>query len=95
MSQLTIIQSKGTITSFKRGRSRVHESIILCKIDGFDNRKTAALLIGHEVEWTSETGSRIRAKITRTHGVKGVVRAHIADKGIPGKAIGSPIVVVK
>jgi ribosomal protein L35AE/L33A len=91
----TIIQSKGVITSFKRGRARVHESIILCKIDGFDNRKAAAALIGHWVEWTSETGIKIRAKITRVHGVNGCVRAHLQDKGIPGKAIGSPIIVVK
>ncbi|MBN2150533.1 MAG: 50S ribosomal protein L35ae [Candidatus Lokiarchaeota archaeon] len=95
MSQLPIIQSKGVITSFKRGRSRVHESTILCKIDGFDDRKAAAALIGHWVEWTSETGIKIRAKITRTHGIKGVVRAHLPGKGIPGSALGSPIVVVK
>ncbi|NMC07780.1 MAG: 50S ribosomal protein L35ae [Candidatus Lokiarchaeota archaeon] len=81
--------------AFKRGRSRVHESTILCKIDGFDSRKAAAALIGHWVEWTSETGLKIRAKITRVHGVKGVVRAHLPAKGIPGKALGSPIIVVK
>ncbi|MEX2683885.1 MAG: 50S ribosomal protein L35ae [Candidatus Sigynarchaeota archaeon] len=90
-----IVQSKGVITSFKRGRSRVHESIILCKIDGFDDRKAAAALIGHWIEWTSETGKTIRAKITRVHGVKGVVRARLPGPGIPGSAIGSPIIVVK
>ncbi len=80
---------------FKRGRSRVHESTILCKIDGFDNRRAAAVLIGHWIEWTSETGLKIRAKIARVHGVKGVVRAHLPAKGIPGNALGSSIVVVK
>jgi ribosomal protein L35AE/L33A len=93
MSQ--IVNARGIVTSFRRGRSRTHEGQILCKIDGFDNRKTAALLIGHEVEWTSPTGVGIRGKITRTHGVKGCVRVRLESKGLPGNAIGQSVSIVK
>nr|MDO8110300.1 50S ribosomal protein L35ae [Candidatus Sigynarchaeota archaeon] len=95
MTDATIIKTHGVITSFRRGRSRQHETQILCKFDGYDNAKTASKLIGHELEWVSPTGLPIRGKITRTHGIKGVVRVQLGEKGMPGQAIGHPVTIIK
>ncbi|MHA1794436.1 MAG: 50S ribosomal protein L35ae [Promethearchaeota archaeon] len=94
MSQL-IKGSTGVITSYRRGKHRIHPKQILCKINGFDSKNDASRLIGHEIEWISETGKAIRGIITRTHGNNGVVRVKLKKKGIPGQAIGMPVKIVK
>ncbi|MHA1684730.1 MAG: 50S ribosomal protein L35ae [Promethearchaeota archaeon] len=86
--------STGYITSYRRSKTRIHPTQILVKIDGFDDKSAASKLIGHDVEWISETGTRIRGTITRFHGGNGVVRVHLHDKGVPGQAIGGKITIV-
>lgn len=90
-----IINATGIITSYRRSKYRIHPRQILCKFDGFDSHKTASALIGHEVEWRSETGRSIRGVITRTHGKNGVVRVQLNQKGVPGQAIGSDVHITK
>ena len=90
-----IKHAKGIITSYRRGRHRVHPTQVLCKFSGFDDAASAAKLIGHEMEWISEHGTSIKGKITRTHGDNGVVRVQLLGKGLPGQAIGTGITIVK
>ena len=87
--------TSGIITSYRRGMHRMHPSQILCKFDDFDTYKTASKLIGHEIEWMSETGKSIRGKVTRVHGKKGVVRVQMKNKGVPGQAIGAKVIIIK
>lgn len=85
----------GIITSYRRGKHRIHPTQILCKFDDFDTDKAASTLIGHEIEWLSETGRSIRGKVTRVHGKKGVVRVKLHNKGVPGQAIGTKVTIIK
>ncbi|MHA1370886.1 MAG: 50S ribosomal protein L35ae [Promethearchaeota archaeon] len=94
MNQL-IKGTKGVITSYRRSRHRIHPRQILCKFDGYDSHKTAAKLIGHEVEWVSKTGKCIRGVITRLHGKNGVVRVLLKKKGVPGQALGQKVIIIK
>ncbi len=92
----TIINSRGVIMSFRRGRSRTHETQVLCKFSGFDDAKAASKLIGHEMEWVSNSGTPIRGKITKTHGVKGVVRVQLSrGNALPGQSLGTLVTSIK
>ena len=92
----TIIKARGVIMSFRRGRSRTHETQVLCKFSGFNDAKAASKLIGHEMEWVSPMGTAIRGNITKTHGVKGVVRVQLTrNNGLPGQSLGNLVTIVK
>ena len=95
MATDTIISTRGIIMSFRRGRARTHETQILCKFNEYDNANEASKLIGHEMEWVTPTGAAIRGKITRTHGVKGVVRIQLTGRGMPGQALGHLVTIIK
>jgi ribosomal protein L35AE/L33A len=92
----TIIKARGVIMSFRRGRSRTHETQVLCKFTGFDDAKAASKLIGHEMQWMSPMGTAIRGTITKTHGVKGVVRIQLVrGGGLPGQSLGNLVTIIK
>jgi ribosomal protein L35AE/L33A len=90
-----ITNASGIITSYRRGQHRMWPSQILCKFDGFDTKEAAAKLIGHVMEWVSDSGTSIKGKITRTHGGHGVVRVQMLDKGVPGTALGTRCKIIK
>lgn len=83
---------KGVVTSYRRGKRTQRNNQMLIEIDMVDNRSKAAEFIGRKVVWTSESGKQIMGKIVGTHGKKGVVKAAF-KKGLPGQAIGSPIII--
>ena len=92
----TIVKARGVIMSFRRGRARTHETQVLCKFTGFDDAKSASKLIGHEMEWTSPMGIAIRGRITKTHGIKGVVRVQLSrGHALPGQSLGNIVTIVK
>ena len=96
VDETMVIKARGVIMAFRRGRSRTHETQVLCKFSGFDDAKAASKLIGHEMEWVSPMGTAIRGWITKTHGIKGVVRVQLArGSGLPGQSLGNLVTIVK
>ncbi|MHA2393876.1 MAG: 50S ribosomal protein L35ae, partial [Promethearchaeota archaeon] len=65
---------------------------VLIEIAMVDNRLKAAEFIGRKIVWENESGTQIIGKIIGTHGKKGVVKAAF-KKGLPGQAIGSPVII--
>lgn len=77
---------KGIVVSFRRGRKTYTPRHFLIQIEGVDDRKKAAALVGKSVSWKSSAGNVINGKIASAHGGKGIVRV-IFERGLPGQAI--------
>ncbi|MHA1301787.1 MAG: 50S ribosomal protein L35ae [Candidatus Helarchaeota archaeon] len=84
----------GTIVNYRRSRHTQHTKHILIKFDDYNDDKKAAILIGREVIWETQSGKLMRGKIVATHGRNGVVRA-IFEKGLPGEALGTQLKIWK
>ena len=88
---VTILKGKtGVVMNYKRGRHNIHPHHMLLSF-GL-TFKEAPQLIGKIVDWVSPAGKILTGKIVSLHGKKGVVRA-IFDKGLPGEAIGTPVII--
>ena len=83
---------KGVVTSYRRGKRTQRNNQMLIEIDMVDNRSKASEFIGRKVVWENKSGTKIMGKIIGTHGKKGVVKAAF-KKGLPGQAIGTPIII--
>ncbi|MHA1594904.1 MAG: 50S ribosomal protein L35ae [Candidatus Baldrarchaeia archaeon] len=84
---------RGVIVNYRRGRHTQKNTHVLIKVPGIDSSKEAARLIGRRVLWISESGKRIKGKIVDIHGNNGVVRARM-EKGVPGQALGTEILIL-
>jgi large subunit ribosomal protein L35Ae len=80
----------GVIVNFRRGRKTYTPRHYIIEVDGVNDRKKAAGLIGKAVSWKSEAGKMLTGKIASAHGNKGVVRA-VFEIGLPGQAIGTKV----
>ena len=85
---------KGTITNYRRARHHQYLKHMLIKFDGYDDDKSAAELIGKEVQWETRSGKLLRGKIQATHGKNGVLRA-IFEKSMPGESLGTEVTIRK
>jgi len=65
---------KGIVLSYMRSKEDQHSNHMIT-------------LIGKKVLWKSPSGKLLAGKITRTHGVRGEVKA-IFERALPGQAIG-------
>ncbi|MCF7910212.1 50S ribosomal protein L35ae [Candidatus Pacearchaeota archaeon] len=83
---------KGKVIQFRQGRHTIKQRHYLIEIENVSDREKAKTFSGKEVIWTSPTGKEIKGKIADAHGNKGVVRA-IFEKGLPGQAITTEVVV--
>ena len=76
---------------FRQGRHHVNSKQMILKVA--DTAEDAEKTIGKEVTWKSPSGKEIKGKISALHGRKGNVRAIFSDKGLPGQALGTKVVV--
>lgn len=84
----------GKIIQFRQGRKTQKARHFIIEIDGSNSREEATKFVGKTVTWTStgKEAKKINGKISSAHGNKGVLRA-IFEKGLPGQAIGSEVVI--
>ena len=83
---------EGVIVNFKRGRNTQTDNQMIVQVAGIDNKDKAKDLVGKKVTWKSPAGKEIKGEIRNFHGNKGAVRV-LFEKGMPGQAIGSKVVV--
>jgi len=81
---------KALIVSYKRGRHLIHPRHAIIKVPGIGEKARAQQLVGTKVVFTTKSGKVISGKITRPHGIKGLMRARFV-KGLPGQAIGQEV----
>ena len=79
--------------NFRRGRRNYRPRHFLIQVEGIDDRKKAASLIGKAVSWKSPSGKIINGKIASAHGNNGVLRA-IFERGLPGQAITNKVEII-
>jgi large subunit ribosomal protein L35Ae len=82
--------TQGIIVNFRRGRKTYTPRHYIIMVEGVNDKKKAASLIGKSVSWKTSSGKILTGKIAATHGSKGVVRA-IFEIGLPGQAIGTKV----
>lgn len=83
---------EGIIKNYRRGRRTQNTRQAIIILPGIDKKAKAYSFMGKAVEYTTESGKKISGKIVDAHGDKGAVRA-IFDKGLPGQAIGSKVLI--
>ncbi len=85
---------KGLVIQFRRGRKNYTPRHFLIEVSDIDSRDKAAKLVGKSVEWSSpgKEPKIIKGKVSSAHGNKGVIRA-IFEKGLPGQAIGTEVLI--
>ena len=82
----------GYVLSFRKGPKSQNPKECILYFPGYDDRSSAARLIGRKVAWP--VGDRThRGVIVATHGRKGHVRARFR-KGLPGHAIGTQVEII-
>lgn len=81
---------KALIASYKRGRHVIHHNQAVILVQGVNDKKSAAKLIGSKVSYKTTGGKSIKGVVKDVHGDKGRVRARF-ERGLPGQAIGSPV----
>tara|TARA_Y100000310_G_scaffold324914_1_gene387493 strand:+ start:4876 stop:5130 length:255 start_codon:yes stop_codon:yes gene_type:complete len=82
---------EAVVMHFRQGRHHVNSKQMILKVA--DTAEDAEKTIGKEVTWKSPSGKEIKGKISALHGRKGNVRAIFSDKGLPGQALGTKVVV--
>ena len=83
---------KGVIVSYRMGPKTQKSKECLIRFHGVESVSEVGGLIGGKVAWP--IGERkCRGKIVALHGKKGLVRARFR-KGLPGKALGSPLEII-
>lgn len=80
------------IVSYQRGRHTVHPNHAIIKVNGIEERAKAQALTGKKVSYATKSGKVIKGIITKPHGGKGLAVARF-EKGLPGQAIGSPVII--
>jgi len=81
---------QGTISNFRRGRHVQTGNQVVVIVNGVDDRKKAAPLVGKEVVFKTETGNEIKGKVASAHGNKGALRV-LFEKGMPGQSLGKTV----
>ncbi|MCX8189907.1 MAG: 50S ribosomal protein L35ae [Candidatus Diapherotrites archaeon] len=83
---------EGIIKNYRRGRRTQNTRQAIILLPGVDKKAKAYAFMGKKVEYKTECGKKICGKIVDAHGDKGAVRA-IFEKGLPGQAIGSKVLI--
>jgi len=78
---------KGIVLSYMRSKEHLHKNHMIIKPLGIESKEQAAALVGKKVFWRSPSGKLLVGKITRTHGVRGEVKARF-ERPLPGQALG-------
>jgi large subunit ribosomal protein L35Ae len=81
---------QGTISSFKRGKHVQTNNQMVVVVEGVDDRKKAAPLVGKEVVFKTESGKEIKGKVASAHGNSGALRV-LFEKGMPGQSLGKTV----
>lgn len=82
----------GIITNFRIGpRSQYQNQCLIKVLDA--SIKEARSLAGWKVFWPEED-HKIKGRLIRTHGNKGVLRARFS-KGLPGQALQTSVKIIK
>ncbi|MCR4284461.1 MAG: 50S ribosomal protein L35ae [archaeon] len=84
----------GRVIQFRRGRKNYTPRHFLIEVEGTDTREKAAKFVGKSVSWKSpgKEPKVINGKVSSAHGGNGVIRA-IFERGLPGQAIGTEVVI--
>jgi large subunit ribosomal protein L35Ae len=82
----------GIITSFRIGNKRQYQKQCLVEVLNESGEEVKGL-IGWKVFWPADN-PKIRGKIIRKHGNKGVLRVKL-NKGLPGQAVNKRVRIVK
>lgn len=83
---------QGKIINYLRGGNTQVNNQILIRIEGVTSDKEAAQFLGRNCVWESSSGKKITGKAIHVHGKNGVILVRFT-KGIPGQAIGTPVVL--
>jgi large subunit ribosomal protein L35Ae len=83
---------KGKIVNYRQGRHTQNPYQMIVKFEGIVTKEQADELAGKKVVWKTPAGHEIAGKVTGSHGNKGVVRVRF-EKGMPGQAIGTEVVL--
>lgn len=94
-NKIGLLGLEGVISNYRRGRHTIHPKHCILIFPNIETRKEANKLIGRTVVWTTPTGKDLRGVITRAHGNSGAVRAHFKKAGVPGKALGTKVRIIK
>ena len=82
---------EATVMHFRQGRHHQNEKQMILKVA--DTPEEAEKVIGKTVTWKSPSGTEIKGKVSALHGRKGNVRAIFAEKGLPGQALGTKVII--
>lgn len=82
------------IAHFRRGKTTQRTNQMIIKVEGVTNREEASKLLKKTVEWKTpgKKGNVIKGVLKTLHGNSGAIRAHF-EKGMPGQAIGTKIII--
>lgn len=85
---------QGIITNYRTGPRTQKSRECIIRFPHIQSVAQASRLVGRKIAWEAEmTEQRIVGKIVALHGKKGLVRARFR-KGLPGQALGTPVVLV-
>jgi len=80
------------IVSYRKGPKTQRSKECVLKFSNVKSSREAARLIGRKIAWP--VGERkIRGKIVALHGKRGLVKVRFR-KGVPGKALGTPVEII-
>jgi len=82
---------EATVMHFRQGRHHQNTGQVILKAS--ESAEESEKLIGKKVTWKSPAGKEISGKVSALHGRKGNVRAIFAEKGLPGQALGTKVVI--
>jgi len=78
--------------SYRTGPRTQSPKELILQFPNVKSSGEASRLLGRKVAWSVGEGE-IRGKIVALHGKKGMVRARFR-KGLPGRALGTPIEII-
>ena len=82
---------KGVIKNYRQGVRTQYTNQVIVNIENYTKDKSKAL-VGKKAIWLTTSGKQIIGKVASVHGNKGAVRVRF-DKGLPGRAIGTEIII--
>jgi len=85
-------KSEGVIVSYRKGPKTQKPKECILRFPSIESGSEAAHLIGRKVAWPIGE-HKARGKIVAFHGKNGLVRARFR-KGVPGRALGSPVEII-
>jgi len=82
----------GKVVNFRAGQNTQSTNHIIVMPDGVKDKEKAAALIGKTAEWETPSGKKIVGKVRKVHGRNGGVIVKF-NKGLPGQAIGTDVII--